>query len=75
MVQADICRTAAKSLVSDSLLFTVLAFHFFRHGNSSVLLFIDTFPDPPDGGKQGQQEIPAMYPEIPLYCLVSGTGL
>jgi hypothetical protein len=52
MVEADICRTAAKSLVSDGVLLTVLAFYFFRHGNSSVLLFIDTFPDPLDGGKR-----------------------
>jgi hypothetical protein len=69
MVETDICRTAAKSLVSDGILFTVLAFHFFRHGNSSVLLFIETFPDLPDGGKRGQCGIPAVCYDICVYCL------
>ena len=31
MVKADIGTTAAKSLVSYCVFFTVLAFHFFRH--------------------------------------------
>ena len=44
MVKAYICRTAPESLVSYGVLFTVLTFHFFRHGNFVCSLFIDTFP-------------------------------
>jgi hypothetical protein len=44
MVKAYICRTAPESLVSYGVLFTVLTFHFFRHGNFLCSLFIDTFP-------------------------------
>ncbi len=43
VVQAYVCKTAPKCLESDSVLLTVLAFHFFRHGNFSVLLLLDTF--------------------------------
>jgi hypothetical protein len=43
MIQAYIGRTARESLVTDGVLFTVLAFHFFPMVISSVLLFIDTF--------------------------------
>jgi hypothetical protein len=33
MVQTYIGKTAPERLISDSLLFTVLTLHFFRHGN------------------------------------------
>jgi hypothetical protein len=39
MVKAHVCRTAPESLVSNGVLFTVLAFHFFRHGNFLLFFF------------------------------------
>jgi hypothetical protein len=39
MVQAYISRTAPESLESYGVLFTVLAFHFFRHGNFLLFFF------------------------------------
>jgi hypothetical protein len=48
MVLAYVCKTAPKRLESDSVFPAVLAFHFFRHGNFSVLLLLDTYCGMPD---------------------------
>jgi hypothetical protein len=45
MVLAYVCKTAPKRLESNSVILAVLAFHFFRHGNFSVLLLLDTYCD------------------------------
>jgi hypothetical protein len=39
MVRTYIGKTAPECLVSDSVLFTVLTFHFFRHGNFLLFFF------------------------------------
>jgi hypothetical protein len=44
MILTHICRTAPESLVTNGVLFTVLTFHLFHHGNFLCSLFIDTFP-------------------------------
>jgi hypothetical protein len=43
MVLAYVCKTAPKRLKSNGVLPAVLTFHFFRHGNFSVLLLLDTY--------------------------------
>jgi hypothetical protein len=47
MVLAYVGKTAPKRLESNSVILAVLAFHFFRHGNFSVLLLLDTYCDRP----------------------------